>query len=145
MPQVEVATIIMKDAVNILIGKQKDGPDAGKWVVPSGAITEGEPVIETSERVTLEETGLEIKPKQVLFLSEVLEPVHRLAIFCFGEHLGGDPSPGASLTEVKFVDPRDLGEYQKEGMSDLTADAFYKFSKILQAQAASAGPRSGTL
>ena len=28
MPQLEVGTIVMKDAVNVLIGKQKDGPDA---------------------------------------------------------------------------------------------------------------------
>lgn len=146
MPQLEVATIIMKDAVNVLIAKAKTGPDAGKWVIPSGVVSEGEPVIKTSERVTLEETGLVIKPKQVLFLSEVVEPGdHRVAVFCFGEYISGEPSPGASLEEVRFVDPRALGDYQKEGMSDLTADAFYKFSKVLQAQAAAAGPRSGTL
>lgn len=145
MPQLEVATIVMKDAVNVLIGRAKDGVDAGKWVIPSGFIVDGEPIIKTSERVTLEETGLEVKPKQVLFLSEIMEPTHRVAVFCFGEYINGEPSPGASLTEVRFVDPRKLGEFQQEGMSDLTADAFYKFSKILQAQAASAGPRSGSI
>jgi ADP-ribose pyrophosphatase YjhB (NUDIX family) len=145
MPQLEVATIVMKDAVNVLIGKAATGPDTGKWVIPSGYIAEGEEVIKTSARVTLEETGLEIVPKQVLFLSEVVNPGdHRVAVFCFGEYGSGDPTPGASLSEVKFVDPRTLGDYQKEGMSDLTADAFYKFSKILQAQAAAA-PRSGSL
>jgi len=48
------------------------------------------------------------------------------------------------LSEVKFVDPRTLGEYQKEGMSELTQDAFYKFSLILRGQA-EAAPRSGTI
>jgi ADP-ribose pyrophosphatase YjhB (NUDIX family) len=134
MPQLEVATIIMKDAVNVLIGKAKSGPDAGKWVIPSGYIADNEQVIKTSERVTLEETGLQVQPKQVLFLSEVVEPGdHRVAVFCFADWLGGEPTPGASLTEVRFVDPRTLGDYQREGMSDLTADAFYKFSKVLQA------------
>jgi ADP-ribose pyrophosphatase YjhB (NUDIX family) len=144
MPRLEVATIVMKDAVSVLIGRARGGADDGKWVIPSGEIHEGEPVIRASERVILEETGLEIKPKQVLFLSETIEPEHRVAIFAFGEYIGGEPSPGASLSEVRFVDPRTLGDYQKEGMSDLTADAFYKFSKILQAQAATA-LRSGTL
>lgn len=145
MPQLEVATIVMRDAVNVLIGVQKEGPDAGKWVIPSGIVQEGEPVIKASERITLEETGLEVKPKQVLFLSETLEPSHRVAVFCFGEYVAGDPTPGNTLSEVRFVDPRSLGDYQQKGMSDLTADAFYKFSKILQAQAAAAGPRSGIL
>jgi len=144
MPQLEVATIIMKDAVNVLIGKQKEGPDAGKWVIPSGLVKEGEPIIETSQRQSLEETGIVINPKQVLFLSEVLAPDHRVAVFCFGEYQSGEPSPGQSLSEVKFVDPRTLGEYQKEGMSELTQDAFYKFSLILRGQA-EAAPRSGTI
>ena len=138
MPQLEVATIVMKDAINVLIGKAKEGPDAGKWVIPSGFVAEGEPLIETSQRTTLEETGIIIKPKQVLFLSEALEPAHRIAVFCFGEYEGGDPTPGSSLTEVKFVDPRSLGDYQKEGMSPLTQDAFFKFSMILKGQAEAA-------
>ena len=142
MPQLEVATIVMKDAVNLLIGKQKDGPDAGKWVIPSGYVKDGEPLIETAQRTTLEETGIVINPKQVLFLSETLEPDHRIAVFTFGEYTSGEPSPGASLTEVRFVDPRSLGDYQKEGMSSLTQDAFFKFSLILKGQAA-AQQRSG--
>lgn len=145
MPQLEVATIVMKDAVNVLIGRQKEGPDAGKWVIPSGLIKDGERMIETCERVVLEETGIQIKPKQVLFLSEVLAPEHRAAVFCFGEYVGGEVSPGASLSEVKWVDPRTLGEYQNEGMSELTQDAFFKFSLILQGQAQAASMRSGTV
>ena len=144
MPQLEVATIIMKDAVNVLIGKQKDGPDAGKWVVPGGYVKDGERLIETSQRISIEETGIIINPKQILFLSEVMEPEHRIAVFCFGEYEGGEPSPGQSLTEVRFVDPRTLGDFQKEGMSALTQDAFYKFSMILKGQA-QAAPRSGTV
>lgn len=134
----------MKDAVNVLIGKQKEGPDAGKWVIPAGFVNDGEPMIDSAKRVSLEETGIEINPKQVLFLSETLTPTHRVAVFCYGEYVNGEPSPGTSLTEVKWVDPRTLGEYQKEGMSQLTEDAFYKFSLILKGQAAAA-PRSGTL
>ena len=145
MPQLEVATIIMKDAVNVLIGRQKDGPDAGKWVIPSGYVKEGEHLIDASQRLSIEETGIVINPKQILFLSEVVEPTsHRIAVFCFGEYVSGEPSPGSSLTEAKFVDPRTLGDYQKEGMSELTQDAFFKFSMVLRSQAASS-PSSGTV
>jgi ADP-ribose pyrophosphatase YjhB (NUDIX family) len=144
MPQIEVATIVMKDAVNVLIGKQKEGADAGKWIIPSGLVRDGERLIDASQRVLIEETGIVIKPKQVLFLSETLEPEHRVAVFCFGEYESGEPSPGTSLSEVKFVDPRTLGDFQKEGMSELTQDAFYKFSLILRGQAA-ATQTSGTV
>jgi ADP-ribose pyrophosphatase YjhB (NUDIX family) len=144
MPQLEVATIVMKDAVNILIGKQKEGADAGKWVVPSGIINPGERIIETCSRSVLEETGVVVKPKQTLFVSEIMEPEHHVAVFCYAEYVSGEPTPGASLTEVKFVDPRSLGDYQREGMSDLSVDAFYKFSMILQQQAI-ASQTSGTV
>jgi ADP-ribose pyrophosphatase YjhB (NUDIX family) len=132
----------MRDAVNVLIGRQKDGPEAGKWAIPSGFVREGERMIETCERVMIEETGIVVKPKQVLFISEMLQPEHRTAVFCFAEYVSGEPSPGTSLTEVKFVDPRTLGEYQTEGMAELTQEAFFKFSVILKNQAAAA-PTSG--
>lgn len=144
MPQLEVATIVMKDAVNVLIGRQKGGLDDGKWVIPSGEIKDFERMIDTSSRSILEETGIVITPKQILFLSETMVPTHRVAMFCFGEYVSGEPSPGASLSEVKFVDPRTLGDYQAEGMSELAIDAFYKFSMVLRSQAASA-PTSGTV
>src|SRR5277367_2819896 len=70
MPQLEVATIIMKDAVNVLIGRAKEGPDAGKWIIPSGYVKEGEHLVDASQRLTIEETGIVIKPKQILFLSK---------------------------------------------------------------------------
>ena len=151
MPQLLVATIVMKDTANVLLGKAAGGPDAGLWVIPGGYLAEGEQVVKASERITKEETGLSVIPKQVLFLSEVVEPDdHRIAVFCFAEcGSSGDPKPGPGLTEVRFVDPRTLGEYQKEGMSPLTADAFFKFSKILQmqmqAQAGTKVPAEGTV
>ena len=136
----------MKDAVNVLIGKQKEGLDMGKWVIPAGFVNDFEPMIDCAKRVILEEAGIVITPKQVLFLSETMTPTHRVAMFCFGEYVSGEPSPGNSLSEVKWVDPRTLGEYQKEGMSDLAQDAFYKFSLILKGQAGAAGAaRSGTV
>jgi ADP-ribose pyrophosphatase YjhB (NUDIX family) len=144
MPQLEIAVITMKDAVNVLIGKQKEGADAGKWIIPMGVVREGEAMIVAAERIALEEAGITIQPKQVLFLSEVLTPEHHTAVFCYGEYVSGEPTPGASLTEAVFVDPRKLGDYQKEGMSELAQDAFYKFSMILRSQAAAA-PRSGTV
>jgi ADP-ribose pyrophosphatase YjhB (NUDIX family) len=145
MPQLEVATIVMKDAINVLIAKAATGPDTGKWVIPSDFVHDNERVIDAAERSIREQTALAIIPKQVLFLSEIVEPgVHRVAVFCFGECASsGDPKANEVYTEVRFVDPRKLGDFQKEGMSDLTADAFFKFSKILQAQANI--PRSGTV
>ena len=146
MPQLEVATIVMKDAVSVLIGKAADGPDAGKWVIPSGTVNEGERLIDASERIIREQTGLSTQPKQVLFMSEIVEPgQHRIAVFAFSEcGSSGDPVPANGLTEAKFVDPRDLRKYQDEGMALLTEDGFYKFSLVLKNQAAAA-PRSGTL
>lgn len=136
MPQLTVATIVMKDSASVLIGRAKDGPDAGMWVIPSDFVAEGEQVMRASERSVSQEAGITVRPKQVLFVSEIVEPGdHRVAVFCYAEWVSGDPVPGGSLSEARWADPREIGEYQKEGMSLLTADAFYKFSRVLAAQA----------
>jgi ADP-ribose pyrophosphatase YjhB (NUDIX family) len=149
MPQLEVATIVMKDASGVLIGRAASGADAGKWAIPSGFVNDGERIIDASSRIIREQTGLVVLPKQVLFLSEIVEPGdHRVAVFAFGECASsGDPKPdGTNLTEARFVDPRELKQYQDQGMARLSEDAFYKFSFILKAQSqAQPMPRSGTV
>jgi len=146
MPQLLVSTIVMKDTASVLIGKAKDGVDAGLWVIPGGFLTDGEKISEASERIMREETGLSIVPKQMLFLSEIVKPEdHRVAAFILAESGStGEPQPGPSLTEVKFVDPRELGKYQADGMSPLAIDAFVKFAGLLNLMRKQVTPEAGT-
>lgn len=147
MPAVEIAVIVMKDAVNVLIVKSNQGPDAGKWILPQAEVNPGEKLIEAADRVVKEQTGLSTIPKRILFPVEVVEPdYHHVVLVGFSEcGSSGDPVAGGVASEARFVDPRSLGDYQKEGMSVIAAQAFANFSMILMAQAKAAGPTSGTV
>jgi ADP-ribose pyrophosphatase YjhB (NUDIX family) len=153
MPNLTVGTIVMKDRATLLITKAAEGPDKGLWVLPDGAVQDGEAVRDASIRSIKEETGLVVEPKLTLFLCErVVKGDHRVGVFVLAEPTAPDTAdslnyfhPGTRYAEAKWVDVRTLGDIQKnEGMSDFTADAFVKFSNFLRAQAAAA-PASGTV
>jgi ADP-ribose pyrophosphatase YjhB (NUDIX family) len=146
MPQIEIAVIVMKDAVNVLIVKPVNGPQnstaAGQWTIPTGVVLEGEKLIVAAERVLKEQTGLSTIPKRILFPVEIVEPgqTHQVVLVGFSECASsGDPVPTENLlTDAIFVDPRKLGEYQNEGMTLLAAQSFANFSMILMQQAQAA-------
>jgi len=128
-PRVGAAVFVMKDSGHILIGRSSGEPTAGKWVIPGGVVKPFESIKQAAERKILEKAGIAIESKQVLFLSEKVAPPdeHRIVVYCYGEYLSGDLKAGGDLSEVLWVDPRDLGNYQGE-MSGMTVDAFVKLN-----------------
>ena len=143
-PRVGVATIVMNVGNNVLLGRSNKPATKGQWIIPGGGIKPFETIQETSTREIREETGIEVANQEMLFLSERVrkdENDHRLVIYVSGQAVGGVLrsifTPDDELSEVRWVDPRDLGLYQHE-MSEMTVDAFMKFSYVLRAKAAHA-------
>lgn len=139
-PRTGVAVITMHEG-KVLIGRSTKEPIVGKWVIPGGGIQPFEHMTDTAIREVFEETGLAIEPQHVIFVSEVIKPEtqeHRVIIYMYGKYVSGEIKAGGDLSEVQWVDVRELGKYQ-EDMTDVTIDAFYKFSMILRQQAARQG------
>ena len=140
-PRVGVATIVHKGP-NILLGKSKKKGTEGQWVIPGGGIREYETIQEASTREIAEETGVVCGNQEMLFLSERVnkaEKEHRIVIYVVGQWLSGEIKAGDDLSEVRWVDPRDLGLYQHQ-MGEMTIDAFMKYSMVLKAKAMSGRP-----
>jgi ADP-ribose pyrophosphatase len=135
LPRIGIAAIVTRGS-EILLGRSKKEPIVGKWVIPGGGVKPFEPLPVTVTRELKEETNIDIKPGAVLFVSEVLEEPfdHRIVIYVDAEYVGGDLKAGDDLSEVRWVDARNLGDLQDE-MSELTIDALHKFSLILKARA----------
>lgn len=139
-PRVGVATIVINVGHNVLLGKSTKEQTKGQWIIPGGKIEPFETIQEASTREIKEETGIEVGNQEMLFLSEKVNPPdeHRLVIYVQGQATGGvlrsTFTEEDELSEVRWVDPRDLGFYQHE-MSDMTIEAFMKYSMVLKAKA----------
>ena len=146
MPNLTVATIIMKDRANVLLVKAEGGPDSNLWALPDTLVADNETVRAASLRVG-HNLGLPIEPKLTLFICERVVPEdHRLGVFVLAELTttpGEEPEINPPRGTARWVDVRKLGELQKtEGMSEFTIDAFVKFSNFLRSQAT---PKIGTV
>jgi len=141
-PRVGVATIVINAGHNVLLGRSTKEQTKGQWIIPGGKIEPFETIQEASTREILEETGIEVGNQEMLFISERVEQLaddHRIVIYVEGQAKDGTLrsvfTEDDELSEVRWVDPRDLGFYQNE-MSPMTVDAFFKYSLVLRARAA---------
>jgi ADP-ribose pyrophosphatase YjhB (NUDIX family) len=134
-PKVSVGIIVMKKG-EVLVGQLA----SGKWALPETPIQPMEHVNDAATRGMFIKTGLAINVKDILFVSEIVkEDDHRIILYLFGgEQPTGELTAGGGFKEVRWLDVRKLGEYQKD-MDEATVEAFYKFSLVLRQQ----GTRQG--
>jgi ADP-ribose pyrophosphatase YjhB (NUDIX family) len=72
-PLVGVGAIIVDQGRVLLVQRGKE-PMKGRWTIPGGLIEIGEMLSEAVVRETLEETGLEVEPIELV---ELLDRIHR--------------------------------------------------------------------
>ena len=129
---IEARAIVMHEG-RVLIGRWNDEP----WETPGSEIGVCEHILEATIREVFEHTGVSVEPKNVIFVSEVIEPekeIHRILIYLYAEYVEGEITIREEeplWTEAKWVDVRELGNIQNE-MSDEAVDAFFKFSLVLR-------------
>jgi ADP-ribose pyrophosphatase YjhB (NUDIX family) len=80
-PVVGVGAVVVHDGRVLLIRRGKE-PLRGRWLVPGGAVEWGETLQEALVREVEEETGLVVRPRELLV---VLDRIHRAAGIPAGE------------------------------------------------------------
>jgi ADP-ribose pyrophosphatase YjhB (NUDIX family) len=138
-PTILVASIVMHDG-KVLIGRET----SGKWEMPVESIHPFEGLRETALRSSFELAGLTTNPQNVMFVAEDINKEanhHDVAAFIYNTFVEGEIKPAGRWSEARWVDVRELGQYQ-EGMSELAIDGFYKFSMVLHQSAARSGAQA---
>ena len=109
-----------RDGALLVVRHQK--PDQEQyWVLPGGRLEPGETIPECAERELLEETGLEGRFAEVLYVSEFLtENRHTVDVTARVEVSGGEARLGSdpeveegsepTLSELRWVEPGELEE-----------------------------------
>ena len=129
MPNIEVSAIVLREG-KVLVGCA----NGGKWETPGGGIQEGESILNATINAVFHCSGITVEPKNVMFVSEAFDPEHRIILYLYADYVSGELVAGESWDTIEWVDIRELGSLQEQ-MSDITVDAFYKFSLVLRQSA----------
>ena len=85
-----VRVIVLDDENRILMVRQ-DHPERSVWMVPGGGIEDGESSVQAAVREVLEETGLEVETKGLIWhVEEVSERGQRFVNFFKARVTGGE-------------------------------------------------------
>jgi ADP-ribose pyrophosphatase YjhB (NUDIX family) len=116
VPAVTVA-VAREDGAVLLIRRT----DNGNWALPGGAIEMSESVSDAAVRETFEETGVKVEvtglagiysdPRHVIHYTSNDEVRREFSILVTARAVGGEPTPSAESSEVRWVQPADIGGY----------------------------------
>ncbi|MCK4478658.1 NUDIX hydrolase [Candidatus Bathyarchaeota archaeon] len=106
--------MVLLEGGRILVANHFDGSES-YWVLPGGALENGETLEECAIREVKEETGLKTKVKKLLFVDEGLSEDRHVVvtnITFLGEIIGGklNPKPEGYFREARFIDVNQLDE-----------------------------------
>ena len=116
-PVPAVSALVLR-AGSVLLVKRRDEPSKGLWSPPGGSLELGETVEAAAAREALEETGVAVRPVQVVDVRDVIvqDPDGRVrwhyvlfGVLC--EYVSGEPFPASDAENARFLPLRELGEY----------------------------------
>ena len=97
----------------ILIGKRENDPVLPEltWCFPGGRAVHGEDVDKTLKNSIKAKTGYDIKNLGAIFSKTYPEKENLLAVYFLTQIFEGEEKPGDDLTELKWVNPKELEDY----------------------------------
>jgi len=121
-PRVAVGAVVVEDGRALLIRRGK-APLRGRWSIPGGAVEHGERLEEALVREMREETGLEVKPLELLTVFDRIDrdgdtvTFHYVILDYRCRRVSGEARAGSDALEVIWAGTEEL-----EAL-DLTATA----------------------
>lgn len=115
-PRVGVGGVVVHDGRVLLIRRGKP-PLLGRWIIPGGTVELGETLEQALVREMEEETGLRVRPGELLCLFDHIERdagrvrYHYVIADYLCELESGTLRAGSDALEAAFVAPRELPAY----------------------------------
>lgn len=127
-PQIGCGAIVRRDD-SVLLVKRGREPRKGQWAIPGGRVHAGETLHQATEREVLEETGITIRAREMVYQLEYIEhddegeiAFHYVVLDYAGEYISGEPLAGDDADETAWVPFNALADMT---LSDSTRDALH--------------------
>jgi 8-oxo-dGTP diphosphatase len=107
-PVAGVGAVVVRDGKVLLIKRGKE-PLKGRWVIPGGTVELGEALEEAVVREVREETGLTVRPREVVLVFDHIDRVagvvshHYVIVDYLCDDGGGEPVAGSDAQAAAFV------------------------------------------
>lgn len=127
-----VGGVVLIDGRVVLIRRGKE-PLRGRWVIPGGTVELGETLHEALVREMEEETGLVVRPREVVLVFDRIQrdgsavDYHYVIVDYACDYVSGTPRAGSDAEEVALVAPDELEGYDLPPQArDLVLDVFHR-------------------
>jgi mutator protein MutT len=129
---VGVGAVVVHEGRVLLVRRGKD-PLRGRWVVPGGSVELGESLEQAVVREVREETGLQVRPREVVAVFDRIERegagvrYHFVIVDFLCDFVGGTLAAASDAEDAVFVAPADLAAYDlPEKALEVVRDGFGK-------------------
>lgn len=143
-PIVGVGGVIISNHRALLI-RRGSPPLEGHWSIPGGLLEIGETILEGVKRELREETGIEVRPLDLIEVFERIEldgggraRYHYVVLDYLCEAISGQARAGSDVTHVAWASAEELGQYS---LSSTATRVILKAFEM--ARAGSHGGKSG--
>jgi 8-oxo-dGTP diphosphatase len=116
-PVVGVGGVIISHQRALLIRRGNE-PLQGHWSIPGGLLEAGETLQEGVKRELREETGIEVRPVDLIEVFERIDldgsgrtRYHYVVLDYLCEALSGEAQAGSDVTQVAWASAEELGQY----------------------------------
>ena len=117
-PRLAVGAVVIHDRRVLLVQRGKP-PARGQWAIPGGRVELGETLQAAAERETLEETGVQVHAKDVIYTFEHISRdangrprFHYVIVDLAAEYVGGVPVGHDDATDARWVTAVEMGGLQ---------------------------------
>jgi mutator protein MutT len=113
---VGVGAVVVHEGRVLLVKRGKE-PLKGRWLVPGGTVELGETLLEAVVREVAEETGLTVRPREVVYVFDRIEREEGRVLFHYVivdyacDLVGGALRAGSDADDAAWVARADLGRY----------------------------------
>lgn len=121
----------------VLLIKRGKEPLKGRWLVPGGTVELGETLEDAIVREVREETGLEVRPREVVLVFDRIEhregrvAYHYVIVDYLCDYVAGVPRAATDAEDVAFVGQAELSAYDlPEKALEVVLDGFRRVDRL---------------